>query len=167
MITVPYRISQYFLEDYCSCLCVYMCVCICSQLCPTLCDPVDCSPPGSSVHGIFQARKLEWVAISYSRGSSQSRDWISISWVSCIGRQMLYHCATWEVLVVKNPPANTRDMYPWNFPLKTLAHWLSGVGASWPLGKSPPFPYTPPLLPAFKINQTFLSTKLASLLALE
>jgi len=67
VITVPYRISQYFLEDYCSCLCVCMCVCICSQLCPTLCDPVDCSPPGSSVHGIFQARKLEWVAISYSR----------------------------------------------------------------------------------------------------
>ena len=40
------------------------------QLCPTLCDPMDCSPPGSSVHGIFQARILEWVAISFSRGSS-------------------------------------------------------------------------------------------------
>ena len=36
-----------------------------TQLCPTLCDPIDCSPPGSSVHGIFQARILEWVAISY------------------------------------------------------------------------------------------------------
>ena len=41
-----------------------------TQSCPTLCDPVDCSPPGSSVHGIFQARVLEWVAISFSRGSS-------------------------------------------------------------------------------------------------
>ena len=40
-----------------------------AQLCPTLCDPVDCSPPGSSVHGILQARILEWVAISFSRGS--------------------------------------------------------------------------------------------------
>ena len=39
------------------------------HLCPTLCDPMDCSPPGSSVHGILQARILEWVAISYSRGS--------------------------------------------------------------------------------------------------
>ena len=38
-----------------------------AQLCPTLCDPVDCSPPGSSVHGILQARILEWVAISFSR----------------------------------------------------------------------------------------------------
>ena len=45
------------------------------QSCPTLCNPMDCSPPGSSVHGIFQARILEWVAISSSRGSSQSRGW--------------------------------------------------------------------------------------------
>ena len=45
-----------------------------TQLCPTLCDPMDCSPPGSSVHGIFQARILEQVAIPFSRGSSQPRD---------------------------------------------------------------------------------------------
>ena len=42
--------------------------------CPTLCDPVDCSPPGSSVHGTLQARILEWVAVSFSRGSSPPRD---------------------------------------------------------------------------------------------
>ena len=55
-------------------------ICICvlvAQSCPTLCDPMDCSPPGSSVHRIFQTRILEWVAISSSRGSSQSRDWES------------------------------------------------------------------------------------------
>ena len=40
-----------------------------AQACPTLCDPMDCSLPHSSVHGIFQARVLEWVAISFSRGS--------------------------------------------------------------------------------------------------
>ena len=51
------------------------------QLCPTLWDPMDCSPPGSSVHGISQARILEWVAISSSRGSSQPRDG---TWVSCV-----------------------------------------------------------------------------------
>ena len=51
------------------------------------------SPPGSSVRGISQARILEWVAISFSRGSSSPRDW---SWVSCIGRQILSHCATWQ-----------------------------------------------------------------------
>ena len=44
------------------------------QLCPTLCDPMDCSPPGSSVSGILQARILQWVSISSSRGSSQPRD---------------------------------------------------------------------------------------------
>ena len=42
-----------------------------AQLCPTVCNPVDCSPPGSSVHGILQERMLKWVAISFSRGSSQ------------------------------------------------------------------------------------------------
>ena len=49
------------------------------QLRLTLCDPVDCSLPGSSVHGIFQAIVLEWIAISFSRGSSQPRDGTRIS----------------------------------------------------------------------------------------
>ena len=61
------------------------------QSCPTLCDPMDGSPPGSSVHGILQARILEWVAMPSSRGSSQPRDQTHISHVSCIGRQVLYH----------------------------------------------------------------------------
>ena len=73
-------------------------VCMSAQSCLTLCDPMDCSPPTSSVHGIFQARIIEWVAISYSRGSSWSRDQTHISWVSCIGRWILYYCATWEAL---------------------------------------------------------------------
>ena len=47
--------------------------------CPTLCDPMDCCPPGSSVHGILQARILEWVAIPFSRGSSRPRDWTQVS----------------------------------------------------------------------------------------
>ena len=53
-----------------ACVCVCVCVCVLAQSCPTLCDPMDCSPPGSPVHEIFQARRLEWVSISYSRGSS-------------------------------------------------------------------------------------------------
>ena len=60
------------------------------QSCPILCDPMGCSPPGFSVHGIFQARILEQVAISFSRGSSRHRDQICVSWVSCIGRCVLY-----------------------------------------------------------------------------
>ena len=51
----------------------YMCVLV-AKLCLTLCDPVDCSPPGSSVHGILQANLLEWVAVPFSRGSSRPRD---------------------------------------------------------------------------------------------
>ena len=53
-----------------------------SQSCPTLCNPMDCSPPGSSVHGIFQARMLEQVAISYSRGFSwpKDRNWSLLDW---------------------------------------------------------------------------------------
>ena len=57
-------------------------VCVCglvAQSCPTLCNLMDCSPPGSSVHGILQARILEWVAIPSSRGSSQFRDQIQVS----------------------------------------------------------------------------------------
>ena len=65
-----------------SLLVYYLCMCSCSvaQVCPTLCNPMACSQSGSSVQGIFQARVLEWVAISSSRGSSCSRDQ---TYVSC------------------------------------------------------------------------------------
>ena len=62
------------------------CCCSVAKSCLTLCHPMDCSLPGSSAHENFQARILEWFAISYFRGSSWPRDWICISWVSCIGR---------------------------------------------------------------------------------
>ena len=52
--------------------------------CLTLCDTMGCSPPGSSVHGILQARILEWVTVSSSRGSSRPRDWTHVSYISCI-----------------------------------------------------------------------------------
>ena len=68
------------------------------KLCLTLCDPMDFIPPRSSVHRILQARILEWVAISSSRGSSQPSDWTHISCLSGISRQILYHCTTWEAL---------------------------------------------------------------------
>ena len=56
--------------------------------CPTLCDPMDCSLPGSSVHGIFKGRVLKWVAISFSKGSSRPRDQARVSWV--VGRCFYY-----------------------------------------------------------------------------
>ena len=64
-----------------------------AQSCPTFCNPVDCSLPGFSVHGILRARILEWVTISFSRGSSQPRDW---TWVSCIGGRRFNLWATRE-----------------------------------------------------------------------
>ena len=54
-------------------------------------DPIDCSPPVSSVVGISQVRILEWIAMPFSRGSSWSKDWNHISFIFCIGRQVLYH----------------------------------------------------------------------------
>ena len=89
-----------------SVLCVYVSGCMCvhagavAQLYLTLCNPMDYGLPGSSVHGIFQARILEWVPFSPSRGSSQPRDQTHISCSSCIDRRILYHSSTWEVLVL-------------------------------------------------------------------
>ena len=68
--------------------------CLCAKpphSCPTLCDTMDCSPANSSLHGILQARILEWVSMPSSKGSSQPRDWTQVSYVSCIGRRVLYY----------------------------------------------------------------------------
>ena len=61
---------------------LYTYMCSVAQLCLTLCGPMDCSLPGSSAHGIFQARILEWVAVSFSRGSSQTRDQTQVSCIA-------------------------------------------------------------------------------------
>ena len=72
-------------------------LCVLSQLCPTLCNPMDCSPTGSSVHGISQARILEWVAISFSRGSSWPRDQTQ---VPCLSGRLFTIWATREALCI-------------------------------------------------------------------
>ena len=72
-------------------------MCVSHSVVSDSCDPMDCSPPDSSVHGILQARILEWIAISFSRGSSQPRDRTHIS---CVGRQILYCWATRKVLAI-------------------------------------------------------------------
>ena len=68
-----------------------------TQLCPTLSDPIDCSLPGSSVHGISQARILEWVAISSTRGFLQPRD---RTYVSCIGDSLPLLCGSMLLLLL-------------------------------------------------------------------
>ena len=96
----PYFLFRFVHEyNYVVCIiCMHKCImCLCAQSYPTLCNSMDGSPPGSSVHGILQARILEWVAISSSRGSSWLRDQTHIlPCISCIGRWILYHWATWE-----------------------------------------------------------------------
>ena len=96
-----------------------VCAHICAQSCPDLCNPMDYSPPGSSVHGILQVRILEWVTISSSRGSSQFRDPTCISRVSLTGRHILYHCDTWE------SPFGSR----WGYKL-TVLYWTQGLCSS-------------------------------------
>ena len=76
---------------------VYCCCYLVAKSCRLFGNPMDCSPPGSSVHGILQAGILEWVAISFSRGSSQPRDWTRVSLNLLHGRQVLYHWAPREV----------------------------------------------------------------------
>ena len=106
-----------------------------------LCDPMDCSLPGSPVHGILQARVLEWVAISSSRGSSQPRDQTH---VSCTGRLILYRLATREDPDIALIQANYfKNISPLGFPrycpmikfkltlcllLKTLAIYFPFIG---------------------------------------
>ena len=70
---------------------IFQCCYLVTKSCLTLCDPMDCSPSGSSVHGILPGRILEWVAISSSRGSFWPRDQTSVSCISCVGRLVLYH----------------------------------------------------------------------------
>ena len=83
--------------------------CSLTQLCLIICKSMDCSSLSSSVHGILQARILEWVAISYSKGSSQPRDRTCVSDVSCIGSWVLYH---WQHLGSPN-----RAVGQWSAPL--------------------------------------------------
>ena len=97
--------SQQMWGNYCVCVCVWCtCVHMYAQSCPTLCDPMDCSTPGSSVQRISQARVLEAVAISSSRGAARPRDQTHISYVSCTGRQILYQ------LLYPAPNSNTAEV---------------------------------------------------------
>ena len=89
------------------CVCARACVCVSvAQRCLTFCSPMDCSPPGSSVHGILQARILDWVAISSCRGASRSKNRTHMSYGSCAGRQILYPSTTWKAPYSENTCPN-------------------------------------------------------------
>ena len=94
--------------------------CFVTKLCLTLSDPMDCSPPGSSFLGILQARTLEWVAISSSRGSSWS--W-NLNHISCIDRWVLYHWVSWG--------APSYELFNWKTVHPGQDSWGSGLLISW------------------------------------
>ena len=143
-----------------------------AQLCLTLCNPMDRSPPDSSVHGIFQARILEWVAIPFSRGTSWPRDQ---TWVS-VGRQILYHWASREAcdensvqfssvaqscLTLCDPMNRSTPGLPVHHQLleftQTHIHQVSdAIQPSHPLSSpSPPAPQSLPASDSFPMSQLF------------
>ena len=102
--------------------------CAHAQSPPTLCNTLDCIPPGSSVLGIFQARIPEWVAISYSRGSSWPGDWTHLSCVSCTAGRFFIHQAIREAQDGASGKEHTRQC-------RRLKSWVQSMGGEDPLEK--------------------------------
>ena len=97
---MDYRMQSGWLQAWWQCSLLRMARVLVTQLCLSLCDPMDCSLPGSlCVHGILQARILEWIVISFSSGSSRPRDW---TWVSCIAGSFFIIWAMKEALILAN-----------------------------------------------------------------
>ena len=99
-------------------------MCMCAQsllLCPTFCDPMQFNHPStsSSAHEISQARIMEWVAISSSRGSSQPKDWIHISWGSCIAGEFFFTMSHQGSPTLNFPCATNSFRYPFTYSFKS------------------------------------------------
>ena len=137
-LMVSFSWFQNPIQDVCCC-------CLVTKLHPTLCDPMDCSPPTFSVHGILQARILEWSARLSSRGSCWPRDRTRISWVLCTGRFLttaLYGCKSFQtlsvsVLICGRPLTSHPEMGTglwttvWIASLQICASW-TGYAHRWP-----------------------------------
>ena len=127
----------------CVCCC---CCCFIAKSCPTLWDAMACSSPGSTVHVISQARILEWVAISFSRGSSQPRDGTSIYGISCLAvglfttepsGKLMYLCifCNWEKQKTKNKKQTFKSCTCWFLYLSFIpgdAHAEVRTANIWP-----------------------------------
>ena len=139
---------------------LYICVCVLStKSCLTLCDPMNCSPPGSSVHGISKARILEWVAIPFSRGSFWHRDWTQ---VSCIAGRFFTNWANREaqsVLLlfshsVVSDSCDPMDCSTPGFPVLLCLLGIAQTHAYWIYDAIQPFhPLLPPSPPALSLSQ--------------
>ena len=116
----------------CECVCVFFCVCVCAHVLlfnlsvvSDCCNAIDCNLPGSFVHGILQARKLEWVAISFSRGSSWPRNGIQFS---CTGGRLLT-----ELQGKFNFPNSIRWPKYWSFSISPSNEYSGSIffGIDW------------------------------------
>ena len=98
------------------------CLCLVAQSYPTLCDPLDCSPPGSSVHGILQARTSEWVAVPSPRGSSGPKDRI---YIFCLLR--------WQAGSLSRVPPGMQEkkLIPFSTSGNWNTHCVPGTSTSW------------------------------------
>ena len=117
-------------------------MCSAAELCPTVCDPVDCSPPGSSVHGMLQARILEWVAISSSRGSSQASILCLLHWqvdslpLSYLGNYTLKQKLKIKIKNLKKVILKASQVTPWQrICLPMQETWVQSLGGEDPLQK--------------------------------
>ena len=100
-----------------------------AQSCLTLCDPMDCSLPGSSIHGIFQARVLEWVAISFSRGSSRPGDETCVSLI--VGRCFYHLSHQGSPILNKTEHTQNRASTP------VTGRWAGQIIAAWVTWQGP------------------------------
>ena len=111
----------------------------------SLCNLMDCSPPGSSVHGILRASILQWVAMPVSRRSSQPRTWTRVSCVSCTGRCVLYHwchlgspkrkCLSLSIVQLFVTPRTVVHQARLSMEFSRILEWLAipvSRGSSWP-----------------------------------
>ena len=140
----------------------------CSVTCCSLPPHGLCSPPVSSVHGISQAKNLEWVAISFSGGSFRPRDWIHVSCISCIGRQILCHWATWKAFMSHHSsrykelfhgPPLSPVLYLFSLPLhKPGKHWSFLIGFKKKTKKTLPYAFQFPDIFSWLDNSFFLNS---------
>ena len=113
------------------------CCCLVAKPCWLFCDPMDCSLPGSS--GVFQARILEWAAISSSRGSSLPRDQAHISCIPCTGRQILYHWANMETSPIPKASGTVSAIKATHILATTSPEWLPMIVSSQKTPSSSPW----------------------------
>ena len=132
--TLPVSLLERFHGPMCVCVCVCVCVRVRTRTHSVMSNSLPphglCSPPSSSVHVIFQARILEWVDISFSRGLPNT-DQTCVSWISCIGRQILYHLYHGSRVSATILPSLMGQVLSWDRLKESRPEWISFLLRWW------------------------------------